>query len=47
MKNAYYNKKDGTLNFFHFKDKKTGQTIHTGKSFDIGSHETGHAFWTV
>ncbi|MEQ8191041.1 MAG: hypothetical protein ABRQ39_23950 [Candidatus Eremiobacterota bacterium] len=43
MKNAYYNKKDGTLNFFHFKDKKTGQTIHTGKSFDIGSHETGHA----
>jgi len=43
MKNAFYNKKDGTLNFFHFKDKKTGQTIHTGKSFDIGSHETGHA----
>ncbi|MEQ8172335.1 MAG: M36 family metallopeptidase [Candidatus Eremiobacterota bacterium] len=43
MANAFYNKKDGTLNFFHFKDKKTGQTIQTGKSFDIGAHETGHA----
>lgn len=43
MANAFYNKKDGTLNFFHFKSKKTGETIHTGKSFETGSHETNHA----
>ncbi|MGV8120087.1 MAG: hypothetical protein AB2L14_10050 [Candidatus Xenobiia bacterium LiM19] len=44
MKNAFYNKKDGSLNFFHFIDKTTGVTVHTGKSFDTVSHETGHAF---
>jgi len=44
MKNAFYNKKDGSLNFFHFVDKATGETVHTGKSFDTVSHETGHAF---
>jgi len=43
MANAFYNKKDGTLNFFHFKNKKTGEIIHTGKSFETGSHETNHA----
>ncbi len=43
MKNAFYNKKDGSLNFFHFIDKKTGETVHTGKSYDTVSHETGHA----
>jgi len=43
MMNAYYNKKDGSLNFFHFTDKKTGETIHTGKSYETVAHETGHA----
>jgi hypothetical protein len=43
MMNAYYNKKEGSLNFFHFTDKKTGETIHTGKSFETVAHETGHA----
>lgn len=43
MMNAFYNKKDGSLNFFHFTDKKTGETVHTGKSFDTVSHEAGHA----
>jgi len=44
MKNAFYNKKDGSLNFFHFIEKASGETVHTGKSFDTVSHETGHAF---
>ena len=43
MKNAYYSKWEGSTNFFHFKDNN-GKTIHTGKSFEIVSHETGHAF---
>jgi len=43
MMNAYYNKKDGSLNFFHFTDKATGETIHTGKSYETVAHETGHA----
>ena len=43
MANAYYQKQEGSLNFFHFIDKKTGETIHTGKSYDTVAHETGHA----
>jgi len=42
MKNAYYSRWEGSTNFFHYKDKN-GQLIHTGKSFEIVSHETGHA----
>jgi len=43
MANAFYNKKDVSLNFFHFIDRKTGETVHTGKSYDTVAHETGHA----
>ncbi len=43
MRNAYYSRQDCSLNFFHFKDKKTGQTLHTGKSAEIVQHEGGHA----
>lgn len=42
MKNAYYSRWEGTTNFFHYLDK-LGKLIHTGKSFEIVSHETGHA----
>ncbi|GEM_PF-1081631 len=41
--NAYYERDGGSLNFFHFKDKKTGVIIFTGNSLEIVSHETGHA----
>jgi hypothetical protein len=43
MRNAYYSRQDISLNFFHFKDKKTGQLIYTGKSAEIVNHEGHHA----
>ena len=43
MRNAYYSRQDCSLNFFHFKDKKTGQIIYTGKSAEIVNHEGRHA----
>jgi hypothetical protein len=41
--NAFYDRDSGTINFFHFRDKKTGGIIFTGNSMEIVAHETGHA----
>lgn len=41
-KNAYYSREERALKFFYFRNS-SGKTVYTGNSFDIISHETGHA----
>lgn len=41
--NAFYSKITGTLNFMGDKDKKTKEQVETSESFEIVSHEAGHA----
>ncbi len=42
MENAYYNRDQKSLNFFHFT-ANNGQVIMTCRAQDIVAHETGHA----
>lgn len=41
--NAYYMRSGHSVNFFHGLDPKTGQTIMSGASGEVVSHEVGHA----
>lgn len=41
--NAYYSRREQAMRFFHFDSPKTKEKIYTCRSFDIVSHETGHA----
>ena len=41
--NAYYSREQSCLKFGHFPSSIDGQRIYTCRSFDIVSHETGHA----
>ncbi len=43
--NAYYSRRDKELKFFYFDSKspKVKGKVYTNRSFDIVSHETGHA----
>jgi hypothetical protein len=41
--NAYYDRAGKQLAFFYFNDVKTGKKVYTCRSFEIVSHETGHA----
>lgn len=43
MLNAYYSRNDGSINFFHHRDKVTGGMIYSGDSGEVVAHETGHA----
>lgn len=41
--NAYYTRNGHAVNFFHGLDPKTHETIMSGASGEVVSHETGHA----
>lgn len=41
--NAFYSSQAGSVNFFHFIDPVTKETIRTGQSADVVAHEVGHA----
>lgn len=41
--NAYYERVRGGVLFFHDTDKVTGETVYTGRSGEIATHETFHA----
>lgn len=43
MLNAYYNRYDGSLNFFHSIEKSMNKTVFTGQSTEVAVHELGHA----
>lgn len=43
MANAYYSRQDQALKFFYFNSPKNKERINTCRSWDIVSHETGHA----
>ena len=43
MLNAYYQKGEGSVNFFHSTDPKTQQVVWSGDSGEVVSHEVGHA----
>lgn len=43
MLNAYYQRAEGSVNFFHSTDPKTGQVVYSGDSGEVVSHEAGHA----
>ncbi|MHB2021452.1 MAG: hypothetical protein ACYCW6_31360, partial [Candidatus Xenobia bacterium] len=43
MLNAYYQRFDKSLHFFHDTDKVSGQTVYSADSGEVVSHETGHA----
>ncbi len=44
MANAYYSRSQQAMRFFHFKPPSGGKDqVYTARSFDIVSHETGHA----
>jgi hypothetical protein len=42
-KNAYYERESHSLQFFSFAGRDDVPVVHTSLSFDIISHETGHA----
>lgn len=41
--NAYYARDEESINFFHGTDPKTGETLMSGASGEVVSHEVGHA----
>lgn len=41
--NAYYSRNERAMKFFHFTPPKAKEKVYTCRSFDIVSHETGHA----
>jgi hypothetical protein len=41
--NAYYARDEKSINFFHGADPVTNQTVMSGASGEVVSHETGHA----
>ena len=43
MLNAYYQRGEGSVNFFHSTDPKTNLVVHSGDSGEVVSHEAGHA----
>ncbi len=43
MLNAYYQRGEGSVNFFHSTDPVTTQVVHSGDSGEVVSHEVGHA----
>ena len=43
MLNAYYQRGEGSVNFFHSTDPKTTQVVHSGDSGEVVYHEVGHA----
>jgi len=43
MLNAYYSRRDNSLNFFHAFDPVNNTTVMTGESGEVVSHEVGHA----
>jgi hypothetical protein len=42
-KTAYYSRWDQSINFFQWESPSLGKTVKTSQSFDVGSHEIGHA----
>jgi len=42
-KTAYYSRWDDSINFCQWESPSLGKTVKTSQSFDIASHETGHA----
>ena len=43
MLNAYYQRQDESVNFFHSTDPVTNQVVFSGDSGEVVSHESGHA----
>ncbi|HEY4000044.1 MAG TPA: hypothetical protein VGO93_14310 [Candidatus Xenobia bacterium] len=43
MLNAYYQRQNHSLHFFHATDTKTNQVVWSSDSGEVVSHETGHA----
>ncbi len=43
MANAYYSRGEKAIKFFYFESPKDKSRIYTTRSFDIKTHETGHA----
>ncbi|MBT9581710.1 hypothetical protein IV102_00075 [bacterium] len=43
MLNAYYQRAEGSVNFFHSTDAVTSQVVYSGDSGEVVSHEAGHA----
>ena len=43
MLNAYYQRAEGSVNFFHSTDAVTNQVVYSGDSGEVVSHEAGHA----
>lgn len=41
--NAFYGRKNGTVNFFQDTDPVLGREVHSGSSGEIVAHEVGHA----
>lgn len=42
-KTAYYSRWDQSINFFQWDSPSLGKTVTTAQSFDVASHEMGHA----
>jgi len=42
-KTAYYSRWDESINFCQWDSPSLGKTVKTSQSFDVASHETGHA----
>jgi hypothetical protein len=40
---AFYGRKNGTVNFFQEEDRILGRMVHSGSSGEIVAHEVGHA----
>ncbi len=43
MLNAYYSRRDISVNFFHAVDPATNEMVYSGQSGEVVSHEVGHA----
>ncbi|MGM9991933.1 MAG: hypothetical protein ACI376_03675 [Candidatus Bruticola sp.] len=43
MLNAYYSRRDVSVNFFHAVDPTTNEMVYSGQSGEVVSHEVGHA----
>lgn len=41
--NAFYNRQEGSINFYTFNAQEIGKTINSGHSAEIVAHESGHA----
>lgn len=44
-KTAYFNGREGSINFFEWQSPSLGKRVSTSQSADVIAHEIGHAVW--